>query len=261
MSSTPPTPLGGETLNRKWRLDINTGTFGAPTWSPVAGITDLKPVFTPTLQDDSDFDGGGAKSKVATAYEWGLDLKVARKVRVSDAATYDVAQEAIRAAAALLGLGNVIDVRFFEYTSAAGPKVEAYRGYVVASWGEDGGAMDALDTVTISLDGRGARSAIAHPDGGAVVPTTTSVLPASGPAAGGTMVRITGTGFFKDGVVDVDAATDVKFDTTNAIAFIVESDNVLYAVAPAHAAGIIAVKVTNSTGAGAVTMATFEYTT
>ena len=259
MSSVAPTPLGGETLNRKWRLDINIGTYAAPVWTPVAGITDFKPSFAPTLQDDSDFDGEGAKSKVSTAYEWGVDVKLARKVKASDAAVYDDAQEAIRAAAALIGISNVMDIRFFEVT-VGGPKAEAYRGFVVASWGEDGGAMDALDTVTVVLDGRGKRTAITHPDGAAVVPTTRSVIPASGPAAGGTMVRVVGSGFFKDGVVDVDAGTDVKFDTTSATSYIVESDNVLYAVAPAHAAGIIAVKVTNSVGAS-VTMATFEYTT
>lgn len=259
MSSVAPTPLGGETLNRKWRLDINTGTYAAPVWTPVAGITDFKPSFAPTLQDDSDFDGEGAKSKVSTAYEWGIDLKVARKVKTTDAAVYDDAQEAIRTAAALIGISNVMDVRFFEVT-VGGPKTEAYRGFIVASWGEDGGAMDALDTVTVVLDGRGKRNPITHPDGAAVVPTTKSVTPATGPAAGGTMVRIVGSGFFLAGVPDVDAATDVKFDTTNAVAFLVESDNVIVAYTPAHAAGIIAVKVTNSVGAS-VTMATFEYTT
>ena len=257
MSSVAPTPLGGETLNRKWRLDINTGTYAAPVWTPVAGITDFKPAFTPTLQDDSDFDGGGAKSKVATAYEWGVDIKVARKVKASDAATYDDAQEAIRAAAAQIGLSNVMDIRFYEVTSG-GPVAEAYRGYVVASWGEDGGAMDALDTVTVVLDGRGARTPITHPDGAQVVPTTTALSPSGGAAAGGTLVRIVGTGFFKAGVSDVVAVTGVKFDTTSATSWIVESDNVIYAVAPAHAAGGISVKVTNSAGAS-VTMATFTY--
>ena len=257
MSSVPRVALGGETLNRKWYCDLNTGTYAAPVWTPVAGITDFKPSFAPTLQEDSDFDGAGAKSKVATAYEWGVDLNLARKVKASDSASYDDGQEAIRAAAAQIGLGNVLDIRFYEVTSG-GPKAEAYRGYVVASWGEDGGSMDALDTVTLTLDGRGARTPITHPDGAQVVPTTTALSPSGGAAVGGTLVRIVGTGFMKAGVDDVVASTGVKFDTTAAASWIVESDNVIYAVAPAHAAGGISVKVTNSAGAS-VTMATFTY--
>jgi len=71
---------------------------------------------------------------------------------------------------------------------------------------------------------------------------------------------VVGSRFFKDGVNDVAVSAGVKFDSTAAPSWLVDSDGVLHAVAPAHAAGIINVKVTNSVGASTV-MATYEYTT
>jgi hypothetical protein len=47
-------PLGANTLNRKYYLDVNTGTAAVPAWKGVFGIGEFKPNIDPTLQDDSD---------------------------------------------------------------------------------------------------------------------------------------------------------------------------------------------------------------
>ena len=58
-------------------------------------------------------------------------------------------------------------------------------------------------------------------------PAVTGISPASGPTAGGTSVTITGT--------NLDAATGVKFGTTAAANFTVNSATQITATAPAGA--------------------------
>ena len=74
----------------------------------------------------------------------------------------------------------------------------------------------------------------------AAVPTIASLAPITGAAAGGTLVKIVGCGFTGADVVGV---TGVKFGATNASTFALESDNVIWAVAPAHAAGAVNVRL------------------
>src|SRR5262249_39525024 len=65
-------------------------------------------------------------------------------------------------------------------------------------------------------------------------PTVSSVSPATGPTGGGTLVTITGT--------NLSATRDVLFDGVRA-AFTIVSSTTLFAVAPAHAAGVVDVIV------------------
>ncbi|OEV37460.1 hypothetical protein HS99_0006175 [Kitasatospora aureofaciens] len=73
-------------------------------------------------------------------------------------------------------------------------------------------------------------------------PSATAISPVTGPAAGGTTVTLTGTG--------LATATNVAFGTTSA-AFVVVSDTLINATAPAHTAG--AVEVTVATPGGSAT--------
>jgi hypothetical protein len=75
------------------------------------------------------------------------------------------------------------------------------------------------------------------------VPTVTGVSPTSGPTAGGTSVTITGTGF--------TGATAVKFGTTSAPTFTVNSATQITATAPAGT-GTVDVTVTTPGGTSAV---------
>jgi hypothetical protein len=263
MSATPRVVLGADTLARKWWLDVNTGTHAAPAWAPVGGVSDFKFSETKTFQEDSDYDSGGAKSKSATAYEWSIECKLRRKVTAADPLIHDPGQEAIRTACKrTTGLANVVEVRWYEMNvdddgDVIGPAAEAYQGYTVAQWAEDGGPMDALDTVSVQLQGRGAYADITHPEGAAVVPVLYSVSPAVGVTAGGTLHKLTGKGFMLNGVDDVVASTGIKLGGSGGTAathWIVESDNVLYFVAPAITSGTKAVVVYNSVGISTVTV-------
>ncbi len=76
-------------------------------------------------------------------------------------------------------------------------------------------------------------------------PTITKLSPTSGPVAGATTVSITGSEF--------TAATSVTFGGVPATTYKVNSATSITAVAPAQGAGIVAVQVSNSAGASALT--------
>jgi hypothetical protein len=80
-------------------------------------------------------------------------------------------------------------------------------------------------------------------------PVVTTLAPSSGPAAGGTLVQITGTGF--------TGATAVSFGGT-AATFTVQSDTSVSATAPAHAAGAVDVRVVTPAGMSGPKTYTYE---
>ena len=75
-------------------------------------------------------------------------------------------------------------------------------------------------------------------------PTVTGVSPATGPLAGGTSVTITGTGFS-------GGSASVKFGSTNAASFTINSDTSITAVSPAGSAGTVDITVTSTYGTSA----------
>jgi len=71
-------------------------------------------------------------------------------------------------------------------------------------------------------------------------PVVTGVLPVKGPTSGGTVVTVTGTGF--------TGATAVRFGTTAGTSLTVNSSTKITIRSPAHAAGIVDVRVTTVGG-------------
>jgi len=231
-------------------MDVNAGTHASPNWLPLEAIVDFKWTETKTFQDDSNFDSGGAKSQIATAYEWGIEAKIARMMQITDPTAYGVGQEALRAKCKrTTGLANVTEVRWYEMNidddgDVIGPTKEAYMGYVTPQWAEDGGSMDALDTVSLTMNGRGAYVDITHPEASAAVPTVTSITPATDIEAGGALAIISGHDFFVDGEDDV---VSIAFGATDCPDFITHSDSLIAVTVPAGT-GAKNVTVTNATG-------------
>lgn len=242
MPATTKVQLGAATTVRKWYLDVNTGTTSAPVWTGVFGITKFQPSLKPTWTDTSDFDSGGDMSSTATARAWGAVFGIDRKSTASDPTAYDPGQEALRLKAEEIGLLNSIEVRFYEM-EPGGPRIEAYQGTAGVEWSPDGGAMTAIDAVSVTLTGQGRRTIITHPDTVASVPVIYSFTPITGPAAGGTLVEVSGTGF--TGTV---ATTGVKVGGVNATSWVVVNDDTIVVTTPAHAAGAVPIVVTNATG-------------
>ncbi len=84
-------------------------------------------------------------------------------------------------------------------------------------------------------------------------PAVTSVLPNSGPAAGGTPVTITGSGF--------RAGANVEFGDVAASAVVVSGATQIQAVTPPHAAGTVPVRITNPDAQSSTLADAFEFKT
>lgn len=173
--TTPPAGLTADTTY--YVINATTNTFKVSTtvggtaatisadgsgvytsWVQVRGLTDLKPTVNASLQDDSDYDSDGWASQTKTRLAWMLDLKVVRKVAVTGGAE-DPGQKILRLAGVNFGTAGVVHVRWYDRNGTG----EAYSGYAECSWSPDGGGTDALDTASVSLTGKGARSDITNP--------------------------------------------------------------------------------------------------
>lgn len=109
-----------------------------------------------------------------------------------------------------------------------------------------------LTSPTLSVSGLSKADTIAKLEAYRAVPTVTGVAPTGGAAAGGTSVVITGTNF-------AQGVSAVKFGTTDATSFVVDSATQITAVATAHAAGQVDVTVVKTAGTSA-TSASSKYT-
>lgn len=167
-TSTPRTPLGATTSNRKWYTDIDSAYNGsgstASSWVGLFGVMEWQNTQDPSLQDVSAFEDGGWKSQASMGLSWGVTAKVKRASTSSSRTAYDPGQEILRKASLKVGIENLVLIRFYEM-EPNGPRVEAYSGLAVVGWSPDGGAMDAASTVTVTLTGYGQLLPIAHPAG------------------------------------------------------------------------------------------------
>lgn len=241
--SAPST--GTPTANSKWRLDVDLDLAGSSgNWAQLRGMSNFVPGLNNTVADTTDYDTDG----------WGSDAIMQRKHantctvrRNKYAGSFDPAQEALRGAA---DAGEVIHIRWYEREVGG----EAYEGYALVQWEPQGGDAPGLSEVNITFLGQGARTAIANPFSATEVPAVNGASPATGPAAGGTNVIITGSGFS-----GISAANAVKFGSTNAAEYTVVSDSTIVAKTPAHAAGKVDLVVTNTNGASTTGANKFEY--
>lgn len=243
------------TLSRKWVLEIDsTTTHVAPVWVQIKGMAELTvKEAEPNLEDDNVYEDAGYTGKTKTALSWSADGKLMRRTLPTDVTTYDPGQERLRIQGRTLGPTGV---GFFRvYDRDGGP--EAWTGYGEITWDPEGGSPTDLESVSFTIDGKGAPTYITNPNAPALaLPTVTALSPATGAAAGGTLVKITGDNFKdRNGVTVVTLAAHVTFGGTNATAYQVDDRQTIYAVAPAHAAGSVQVQVTNSTGASVNTTA------
>ena len=230
----PAPSVGTPTANSKWRLDVDLDTStGSGNFVQVKGMSQFAPSVPATIQDMTDYDTDG----------WGADAVMGRKFQLTGtvrrnkySGSRDVGQEALRSAA---DNTTLIHVRWYERTTGG----EAYDGWVLVQWEPQGGDAFGVEEVGFTLLGQGARAAITNPYSSTAVPVINSLSPATGPAAGGTLVQVNGSGF-----ATVTGATGVKFGTTNATSYKVVSDSIIVAVAPAQAASSKDVVVTNTNG-------------
>lgn len=147
-------------LARKWKFDVNTGTSGSPTWTPVNGLNEFTPnPMIASIQDDDVYENEGYLGKTKTALGHSAEAKLLRK-KSPASGVYDTGQEFLRSKAKTLGTSSKIEARY--YDRDGGP--EAYQGWFEVEWAPEGGATTDLETVTVTLHGDGVLDDIANPD-------------------------------------------------------------------------------------------------
>lgn len=231
-----PAPTAGTpVVQTVWRLDVDQDqATGSGNWLQVKGCESLAPTIAPTTADTTDYDSVGWASSAVT-------LRGAQIVGTAQRKLYtgsrDPGQEFIRLRSEDLTLFHA---RIYERISGG----EAYDAWLTAQWVQQAGSPSDIVKSDFTLLVQGARSIITNPFGVGSVPVVSGVSPVTTPAAGGGLVQIFGSGF--TGTVPT---TGVKFGGTNATSWVVISDSLIVAVAPAHATGPVIVLVTNATGA------------
>ncbi|THV26010.1 phage tail tube protein [Glycomyces paridis] len=231
-------------LQRKWRWQINTGSVSVPNWETVLGLQEFTPNIEPTDQEDNDYESDGWGGSTRTMLVWGLEANLSHR---KDTVTHveNTVHAFLRLASmAIEAADGVVHMRWFDKLGS----VEAYEGYGLITWAPDGGGMADLERVSVTVTPSATNpvlTTIANPVNAAPLPVVTSLSPATGPAAGGTLVTITGAYF--------TGATTVEFGADDATDFEVVSATKIAAIAPAHAAGAVQVKVTTPNGASADT--------
>jgi IPT/TIG domain/Regulator of chromosome condensation (RCC1) repeat len=220
------------------QLGEEAGEEGPPLFSDV-------PVAVHGLSGVSAVSAGGAFSlallKGGTVMAWGADTHG----QLGDG----VAADESEAPVAVSGLSAVSAISAGEQHGTA-----LLADGTVVDWGsdEDGilgdGSSGGFSDQPVAVSGltgvvgvsAGAQHTLAF---GAPIPTVTAIAPDSGPAAGGTAVKITG--------VELTGATAVMFGSSPAPSFTVESSTAITAVAPAGT-GTVYVTVTAAAGTSAI---------
>ena len=234
-------------LARKFRVDVTSDLTLAGGWTELKGIYALKPTVEPNMVETSSYDtADGWDSFELTGNSWGVTASFYRR---TNSGVYDPGQELARACVGQSGDGARIGIRVYDRDGGD----EAFEGVAIVTWERANDGVKDVDAATVTFQGDGARTDISNPGTASSVPVITSVSPATGAAAGGTLVTISGSGF--TGTV---STTGVKFGGTNATSFNVINDSLISAVTPAHSAGAVDVLVTN--GVGPSTTGTGAYT-
>lgn len=218
-------------LARDFRFYLNTGTFAAPVWTRITGITGITPGQSSQKTDDTDFDTDGWEA--GTVVQRGRSLSVALNYKENEDGDLDPGQEALFALGDAMGPDGKGD---FKYLSPQGGLGHRFRGTVDMQWPGGDKTANASCTAEVTVDGK---PTPLHED---PVPVIDAVTPANGLAAGGTDVEITGDLF--------DGATAVTFGGTPATAVVVVDDQTITCTTPPHAAGAVTVAVTTPEGTG-----------
>lgn len=235
-------------LARRYRLEVNTGTEVAPNWELFPGIVEFKPNNEPTLEDDNDFDGEGALGVTKTASLWTLEIKFSYKI-VNATGLVNPVHAYVEEKSESDNPASVIHLRYFDRHGV----IPGREGFAELAWEPEGGEVTDLDQVSVTFTASAVSPklvTITNPANDNPVPQVLAVSPATGPAAGGGLVTVTGVNFI-DG--NGDAATAVHFGATNAPDFEVYSATTIGVVAPAASAGTVNVRVTTSAAQSAIT--------
>lgn len=232
-------------LARRYRWEVNLGSVAVPDWRPVPGVTEFKPPVTPITQADFDYDSDGWKGYTKTAQEWAIEAKVSHK-EDDNGNEIDPVHAFMRAASRNLGGDEVVHMRWYDRRGNS----DAQEAHGIITWAEEGGDAEQLDAVSVTVAPSAVDPALTPIDNPVATtpgPVVSALSTNQGPAAGRTLVIITGA--------YLTGATSVKFGAEAAEDFEVVSGTKIAATSPDGAAGIVDVTVTTPNGTSANTAA------
>ncbi|MFD7106090.1 phage tail tube protein [Streptomyces celluloflavus] len=168
--STPSPPAETITaLARRYRLELDMGKEGTPSWILVPGITEFTPKVEPTQQDVTTYDAEGWSEQAVTMLAWSVEVTLAHRAHPTTG-VFNAAQEALRKASMRFGADSYVTVRYFDRNGAD----DAYQGRALVTWEPAGGGPDEVDTIKVTLTGSGPLTEITNPvsDGPPAAPKT-----------------------------------------------------------------------------------------
>lgn len=244
MPTTPTTRV--TVLARKYRIDIDTATFPASSYSQLMGIEEAKLTETLRTEDDEAYEDGGANREAVTGYSWQIEGKLAFSTGL-DGTALDTVHNFLRTKYKQLrtqsAQASEFGVRFYNRDGLNDGHSSEGRVYV-KEWKQSGGK--GREMIDIVLMGQGPLSDITNPLGNAL-PVITSLVPAAAGTAAGGIIQIFGQKF--------TGATGVSFGGTAATNFAVVNDGLIVATKPALTAGTKDTTVTTPAGVNANTTA------
>ena len=158
MTTPPPVEETVTALARRYRLELDMGTTGTPSWSLVPGITEFTPAVEPTHQEVTTYDEEGWGEHAVTKLDWTVELTLAHRAH-PETGQFNAAQEALRRASRSFGVASYVHVRYFDRNGAD----DAYEGRALVTWEPDGGSPEDVDTISVTLTGSGMLREIENP--------------------------------------------------------------------------------------------------
>lgn len=157
--STPVQPAETETaLARRYRLELDTGTTAVPAWSIVPGMQEFAPKIEPTQQESTTYEDEGWADNTTTKLAWTAEATLTHRCHPTTKA-FSPTQVALKKASERFGAPGTVHVRWYDREG----RDDAYEGYALVTWEPDGGNSEDLDTITVTLTGKGRAVEITNP--------------------------------------------------------------------------------------------------
>ncbi|QKW51686.1 phage tail tube protein [Streptomyces buecherae] len=173
--TTPTPPAETVTaLARRYRLELDTGTSGTPSWALVPGVAEFTPKIEPTQQDVTTYDAEGWAEQAVTMLAWSIEATLVHRAHPTTGA-FNAAQEALRKASKSFGAKSYVRVRWYDRTGAD----DAQEGTALVTWEPEGGGPEEVDKIKVTLTGSGPLMEIPTPVAPAGVAAVAKTLKAA----------------------------------------------------------------------------------
>lgn len=145
-------------LSNKWRIEVDTGPDGSPSYVLVKALTKLELSIDANEVDVSDFDSEGWDDKLTTFRSWALSIEGWDGYTGPDNAQVDDPGQAfLKTKGLLTGPEAYVNVRLYRVDNLKG-----YQGRATSNYSGAGGEVKGAEGFKCPLSGSGALTAYTH---------------------------------------------------------------------------------------------------